>query len=452
MGRQREKKDKNNSSKAKNNSGDSSNHNSDLDQSPSAGPAGMQPQQGTVDIPKDTLDAIFSKLSKLDVISQDIKLMKTDLDGVVKSLEDTKAIAEGAMFKASDCEEKVTGMKTRIDNMDLEMSKLRAENKSLKEQMIKTESQERRNNLILDGCEESIHESKESCLDKVYTVFSDVLKITNARDIAIDRCHRLASSRKTPKPIIFKVHKFTDRETIWHARKQLKGSNMWLSEDYPIEIKRRRQILEPVRRKAVDNKMRAVLSYDRLIIDGTVFTVDTIDNLPPSLHPKEIATRRSSTHTGFFGSSSPLSNFYQCNFKDDDGLKYSSSEQFYQYQKAVRHNDHVRAKQILECDDPGRCKSLGGKVFIPDLKVWEDSSKEIMFKGCLTKFTQNSSLKDFLLSTGDTVIIEANPKDQFWSVGLSLQDPNLFKPASWSGSNNLGKILRLIRDKLSTVT
>jgi ribA/ribD-fused uncharacterized protein len=62
----------------------------------------------------------------------------------------------------------------------------------------------------------------------------------------------------------------------------------------------------------------------------------------------------------------------------------------------------------------------------------------IMFDALYLKFTQNSYLKDLLLSTRDATLIEASPKDYFWGEGSDK-----------TGENNLGKLLMKLRTLLA---
>ncbi len=410
--------------------------------SPPLSPESQQ-QQGNA------FDTILKKLSNLDVITEDIKSITEDISSIRESISNVTKTAEDALKKAQATETKVINLECDLTCLQNEFTKLKQENKSLKDQMIKTEAQERRNNLILDGCPESEGETKEACMKTLRDVLGNRMHVQNSSKIMIDRCHRLGQpTGRKPRSIIFRVHYYVDREQIWAARKNLKDTNIWLSEDFPVEIRKRREILNPIRKKAVSEDMRAFLTYDRLIIDGKSFTIDTLDELPPNLHPSEIATRRSDSHTGFFTKASPLSNFHPCSFKDDDGVIYSSNEQYFQYQKAIHHGDRVRGREILQTDDPGKCKYLGNQVKITDMKQWEEECMDIMFKGCLYKFSQNPKLCDFLMSTGETVLVEANPKDNLWSVGLHLNDGDVFKPTKWKGKNFLGRVLRRVRDRI----
>ena len=70
-----------------------------------------------------------------------------------------------------------------------------------------------------------------------------------------------------------------------------------------------------------------------------------------------------------------------------------------------------------------------------------------MEEGLKHKFGQNPRLKQFLLATETTVLLEANPKDKFWGVGMSLRNPNIWKKNSWHGKaqNHLGRLLAELR-------
>jgi len=68
---------------------------------------------------------------------------------------------------------------------------------------------------------------------------------------------------------------------------------------------------------------------------------------------------------------------------------------------------------------------------------WEQVKLEIMYKALEAKFTQNPKLKKLLLSTGDAKLIENNPKDDFWGIGVDK-----------TGENHLGKLLMKLRDTL----
>ena len=133
-----------------------------------------------------------------------------------------------------------------------------------------------------------------------------------------------------------------------------------------------------------------------------------------------------------------------------DGVRYKCTEQYYQVQKAEVFGDCGAALKIMAADDPLTCKKLA------DLstrtreteKKWEAERKKVMKKANLHKFQQNAHLKAVLLSTGDMTLAEASPRDNFWGIGLSLQDKRKTNNQIWNGQNQLGQILMEIRDEL----
>ena len=102
--------------------------------------------------------------------------------------------------------------------------------------------------------------------------------------------------------------------------------------------------------------------------------------------------------------------------------------------------------------DPGKQKSLGKGERIQNFnqRVWDERCLEIMENGLKAKFTQNIRLKEYLLSTGSIMLLECNPKDSFWGVGLSLRNPKIWQKNSWTetATNHLGRLLHDLRREL----
>ena len=426
-------------------------------QASDSGPSGAQASDQTQQINSGEMSAgvdIAAMLlrieSKIDTNILNVQELKSQISSIQHSLSVTSETANEALSKANAVDRKLDSVDSSMADLKKEMAKLRMENKQVKDQLVRSEAYSRRDNLLLNGIEEN---DSEDLLQIVYATLENNLGFVDAKSkIKIVRCHRLGPKKTDrhakPRPVIFKLHYYPDRESIWKQRSLLKGTNISLSEDFPQEILTKRQVLDAIRRKANSQQKKAFLTVYRLILEDKTYTVDTLHSLPLSLQPKEVFTRRSDTYTAFYNRHSPLSNFYPCNFKDSDGIHYTSNEQFFQYKKAIHCGNQETAQAILCNDDPAVCKRLGAKVNIPDYKLWDDESKTIMFEGCLAKFKQNKDLHDFLLSTKETILLEASPYDKKWGIGMSLNDKDLFKPDCWRGANNLGKTLQKVRDEL----
>ncbi len=130
---------------------------------------------------------------------------------------------------------------------------------------------------------------------------------------------------------------------------------------------------------------------------------------------------------------------------------YTCAEQYMMAEKARLFEDEVIEKQILQTRDPKQIKALGKKVKNFDQILWDKTKYSIVLNGNYYKFSQNKSMRDFLLSTGDKLLVEASPLDTIWGIGLSENDPKAYQPSLWRGKNLLGFALMEVRDELQNV-
>ena len=78
------------------------------------------------------------------------------------------------------------------------------------------------------------------------------------------------------RPIVAKFNFFQDKTSIKQcAYTELKNSPYRVSDQYPKAIQDRRRALIPHLIKAKENNKKAVLSYDKLYIDGHLFRGET---------------------------------------------------------------------------------------------------------------------------------------------------------------------------------
>ena len=105
----------------------------------------------------------------------------------------------------------------------------------------------------------------------------------------------------------------------------------------------------------------------------------------------------------------------------------------YDGSKAELFDDQEIREQILKCSDPKQIKALGRKVRGFDQKVWDKFKYAIVLNGNWCKFSQNRDLREFLLSTGDSVLVEASPYDNIWGIRLSANSLEAQDPMKWRG-------------------
>ena len=98
--------------------------------------------------------------------------------------------------------------------------------------------------------------------------------------------------------------------------------------------------------------------------------------------------------------------------------KYNCAEQYMMAQKAWLFKDIEIFGKILDARDPKEIKALGREVKNFDSKIWNKHKFEIVFKRNLGKYGCNPELKEFLLSTGNKILVEASPYDKIWGIGM----------------------------------
>lgn len=95
-----------------------------------------------------------------------------------------------------------------------------------------------------------------------------------------------------------------------------------------------------------------------------------------------------------------------------------------------------------------QAKKLGRLVARFDPYVWAQNCRRIVTEASQHKFAQNADMKQFLLSTGEAVIVEASPRDKVWGIGLAASSPLALDPHTWDGQNLLGFSLMDARNNL----
>ncbi|MGN1411975.1 MAG: NADAR family protein [Oscillospiraceae bacterium] len=142
-----------------------------------------------------------------------------------------------------------------------------------------------------------------------------------------------------------------------------------------------------------------------------------------------------------------LSQWFDCSFTID-GFTYHTAEQYMMCQKAKLFDDEDIFKRILQANHPSEFKNLGRLVKNFNPTIWEKHRFQIVVDGNMAKFSQNPDLKEFLISTGDRVLVEASPYDKIWGIGLSANASNIENPHIWKGINLLGFALMKVREQL----
>jgi ribA/ribD-fused uncharacterized protein len=130
----------------------------------------------------------------------------------------------------------------------------------------------------------------------------------------------------------------------------------------------------------------------------------------------------------------PLSNFSRHGFYID-GLWYETNEHWYQCEKTLNaeHREIVRLAA-----SPGQAKKLAGQYGVIVLRPdWAAVRIPVMRRGLAAKFLPDNEPGEYLLDTGDALLIEGNTwGDRFWGQ------------VAGDGANWLGQLLMSRRAEL----
>jgi ribA/ribD-fused uncharacterized protein len=183
------------------------------------------------------------------------------------------------------------------------------------------------------------------------------------------------------------------------------------------------------------------VSYPQLILSRVSGTLMTID---------ELAAARASGRTVkylFFWGHRPqrdgrpgpgcLSQWWPAAFTVD-GYEFATAEHYMMWRKAMLFGDGEIAGRILAAAHPRQAKALGRQVCGFDQQLWEQRRFDIVVDGSVAKFSQHEPLREYLVGTGERVLVEASPTDRVWGIGLAASDERAADPGAWPGLNLLG--------------
>ena len=86
----------------------------------------------------------------------------------------------------------------------------------------------------------------------------------------IERAHRSGNpsgySGKRPRPIVIKFLRHKDKMAVLGKAKELKGTSIYMNEDYSEGVKQKRRELIPAMKAARERGDIAYIRYDKLIV------------------------------------------------------------------------------------------------------------------------------------------------------------------------------------------
>lgn len=191
---------------------------------------------------------------RVDELMKEVQDLKISLQFTQKEVDELKV----------NCREYSTECKSNVDDIQ----KLAESLLILDAKANYLDGQCKQNNIVVEGIPESPNEKWCESEEKVKQIIQEKLQLDQNK-ITLEKAHRIGRMRNgnssRPRPVVVKFLKYKDKEAVLERAKYLKGSNIYLNEDFPENVRLRRKELMPELRAARERGEIAYLRYDKLI-------------------------------------------------------------------------------------------------------------------------------------------------------------------------------------------
>ena len=243
------------------------------------------------------LQAILTKLEKLDAIEKSVKILQETLAGMdsrIQSLESAQAAAyhdindlkESLNFAEDKCKKTTESFNEYKQQISLQMSKLEQKRNILAGKITELENKNlylegysRRENIKFENIEEvpELNTHQEDTERVLRNFLESELGYKDASCLEIQRVHRLNKKKDTqPRPIIARFLRYKDCEQILSLGHRLKDTGYKMYQDLPYGIVERRRKQMDTFKTAKRNKIPASFSKsqpDKLYIGGKLWPI-----------------------------------------------------------------------------------------------------------------------------------------------------------------------------------
>ena len=225
----------------------------------------VRKEQDDIKISVETFEDIYEKKlnviqDNIDKLTEQIKSLSVAKKNVYGESETHKQNSEN--FKK--IEEKIRNIEYRTTTITKAEEYSNAERMKMQEKLRDMEDRNRRNNLRVDGIEELEGEDCEQLMTKL---FEGQLGVMN---VVIERAHRVGETKEDrERTIVLKLLNYKDKINILRNARKLKGSGIYINEDFSRQTMLIRRELRAEMRELREQGIYAVIKYDQLYVDRT---------------------------------------------------------------------------------------------------------------------------------------------------------------------------------------
>lgn len=398
---------------------------------------------------KDTSLSTVSRLESLEARLKETQLENTKLSDQVKKLQDDHANMNRLQKQVN------------YEN-DKKFTILEEEQGVTNKTMHDCYSEVKERKLIISGVAEAKNEEvAKAALDNINKVIEAAIALKNPEENlcglrklhrgSIDNVYRIGKNARGPfsRNISVTFLRFDDKDMVIRAKLALKGdsnSKIFFNEDISNEGRALKAQLKRIAQIAKEQGKNAKVSGNKVTIESRSYYSNQLSMIPLEVAEKLKYEKQIEDGIVFKGEKSIFSNFYPAPFTVN-GTVFQHVEQYYQYSKAIFHNESETADRIAKMSNPRRIKSLGDGI--ESDTTWLDQRMMALYRGIKAKFEQNWSLQDELILSQGKQLYEATT-DQYFGCGISFESPR-WSRRDWPGENVAGLILMKVREELLSI-
>lgn len=211
--------------------------------------------------PEVTLKTIFDGQAAILTAIDELKLQLGATNTALAAISATVSEVDRRMNE-------MTQATCKIDGLGTSLGLIRSSINQQSGKLVDLEDRSRRSNLIVYGIPEAADENESILKEKVVNgVFEKKLKVSCK---SVGRIHRLGRGGGN-RPTILYLQDFNEKQLILKNAKKLKGTNIFISNDYSQRTLRRRKLLWESAKTDKNNGKNVYLIHDKLHIDDDTF-------------------------------------------------------------------------------------------------------------------------------------------------------------------------------------
>ena len=232
----------------------------------------------------DVMNAIQGLTATVTDVKTNITTIQTSLQTLTETVTTLRETTDTLQKQYADVSGDLRNVRRHNDILNAQLTEMRQKVENM-------ESHSRRNNLIFNGIPTTKpNESSQDCEETLRSTLAKELKI-DMSEIAFERVHRI-KTRKSPNPIIAKFTYYKDRESIIKKRASLKGTQIYINEDFTTRVRDIRQKLQPFMKRFREENKVVKLVFDHLYIDGERYDYDPENDTVHKQHIASSPTKR----------------------------------------------------------------------------------------------------------------------------------------------------------------